>query len=498
MESSKGFDPIKPADITLTQSATAKSAEKLPWQKRPATYIVLIFSILLALFIIFALPLLIRPVETPTVIIEPQAIQLPSVKEAPFNDAQLSKARRAAQDTLSKILEKQSFLEKKNIRLWGERAFQAALDQAAEGDQFYRQRVFSEAQIAYQNALGQLTALEKRIPNELSERLAKGLEAITQGNATSAQQHYKLALAIDPNNSEASIGIKRAGTLGPVLLLLSQANSALEDKQLEQSQAIFREAQTLDVLHPAAINGVEKTTLLIKERDFNNAMSQGYRSLDNRQFNNASKAFNAALKLSPGHKGALSGLTQASNAAAQSMTRSQLANGAALESKEQWHKARDTYARILARDGSVMDARMGQIRSSTRADLSDSIKKILETPLRLASTGVYQHGQQLLADAQGIRSPGPQLKRQITQLEKTLKNAITPIPVELRSDSYTTVTLFKVGELGQFNQKYLSLKPGNYVVTGSRPGYRNIRVEFQVTSKGLSNPVEVSCWEPVS
>ena len=145
-----------------------------------------------------------------------------------------------------------------------------------------------------------------------------------------------------------------------------------------------------------------------------------------------------------------------------------------------------------------MDARMGQIRSSTRADLSDSIKKILETPLRLASTGVYQHGQQLLADAQGIRSPGPQLKRQITQLEKTLKNAITPIPVELRSDSYTTVTLFKVGELGQFNQKYLSLKPGNYVVTGSRPGYRNIRVEFQVTSKGLSNPVEVSCWEPVS
>lgn len=498
MESNNGFDPIKPADITLTQPANAVREKTLPWQQQPMTYIALAISILLALAIIFILPLLIKPADTPAVIIKLQEAQLPSLKESPFKDAQLSKARRAAQDTLSQILEKQNFLEKKNIRLWDEQAFQSALDQAADGDSLYRQREFLEAQTTYQEVLSQFTALEKRIPDELSKALVNGQIAMTEGDTSRALQHYELALAIDPGNSEAKTGLDRTATLDQVVILLSQANVALEQQQLEQSQTIFQEALRLDPLHPMVINGVEITTRLIKERDFNNAMSRGYSSLDSLQFNTASKAFNEALKLHPGHKGARSGLNQANNAAAQRTTQSQLAQGSALESKEQWHKAKDIYTRILARDSSVIDAKMGQIRSSARAELSDGIQTIISKPLRLASTGVYQHGLQLLADAQGIRSPGPQLKAQISQLNQLLKNALIPVTVELRSDNDTDVTLFKVGELGQFDQKSLSLTPGNYVAQGSRPGYRDVRIEFQVTSKGLPNPVIVACKEPVS
>ena len=498
MESNNGFDPIKPADINLTQPATDVRENKLPWQQQPMTYIALAISILLALAIIFILPLLIKPTETSAVIIKPQEAQLPSLKESPFKDAQLSKARRAAQDTLSQILEKQNFLETKNIRLWNEQAFQAALEKAAEGDSLYRQREFLGAQTSYQEALSQLSTLEKNIPDALSQALANGQKAIAEGDASSARQHYELALAIDPDNVEAKTGIDRTASLDRVVILLNQAQSALEQQQLEQSQAIFREALTLDPRHPIAVNGVEETSRLIKERDFNSAMSRGYTSLDKQQFNTASKTFSEALKLYPGHKGALSGLAQANNAAAQRTTQSQLSQGTAFESKEQWHKARDIYTRILARDNSVIDAKMGKIRSSTRANLSDSIQTILSKPLRLATSSVYQHGQQLLVDAQGIRSPGPKLREQINQLDQVLKNSLIPVTIELQSDNRTAITLFKVGELGQFDQKYLSLTPGNYVAQGSRPGYRDVRVEFQVTSKGLSNPVVVTCVEPVS
>jgi len=54
-----------------------------------------------------------------------------------------------------------------------------------------------------------------------------------------------------------------------------------------------------------------------------------------------------------------------------------------------------------------------------------------------------------------------------------------------------------VGELGTFNQKQIALKPGNYVAVGNRNGYRDVRVEFQVTQQGLSSPVVVVCKEPV-
>ena len=146
----------------------------------------------------------------------------------------------------------------------------------------------------------------------------------------------------------------------------------------------------------------------------------------------------------------------------------------------------------------MVEAKLGQIRSSTRATLSDAINNILASPLRLASTKVLHHAQQLLNDAKGIRSPGPRHREQTQQLNQVLQSSITPVAVELVSDNTTQVTLFKVGELGVFSQKRLSLKPGNYVAVGNRTGYRDVRVEFQVTPEGLSIPVEVICREPIS
>ena len=88
-------------------------------------------------------------------------------------------------------------------------------------------------------------------------------------------------------------------------------------------------------------------------------------------------------------------------------------------------------------------------------------------------------------------------KKQLSQLKQTLQFASAPVAVELQSDNATQVTVFRVGDLGAFSQKQLSLKPGNYVAVGNRSGYRDVRVEFQVTHKGLSSPVTVICREPV-
>lgn len=501
MTSSNDFEPIKPADVPLTQPQTKPASEATPWQQRPSTYIALGLCILLALVVIFVLPLLIKPTAAPTVIIEPQAISEQSaaaVKETPFRDAQLAKARRESQDSLSQLLEKQSFLEKRNIQRWAEADFQAALNKAAEGDQLYRQRAFNEAQAAYQEALGQLSALEASIPQILANTLAKGDEAFVRGEAKQASEFYDLVLAIDPANEQAKSGIARTATLDQVLALVAQGDGAMANQQLEQAQALYQQALSLDAAHPEAIRGAKQAAELILERDFNLAMSRGFKALDDGQFSSAATAFREALKLRPDDKAAASGLAQANNASAQYTTRTQLNKAAALESKEQWHQARDTYNSILARDNSVVEARLGQIRSTARANLSDDINKILQAPLRLASENVLQHARQLLRDAQGIQPAGPRHQQQVSQLSQVLQAAVTPISVKLQSDNATQVTLFKVGELGLFDEKQLLLKPGNYVAVGNRSGYRDVRVEFQVTPQGVSAPVRVVCKEPIS
>jgi hypothetical protein len=504
--------PITPTNVPLTNAPDKKEGnlpeETIPWQQRPTTYVALAVSILLALIVVFVLPSLVKPPETTPVVINPEAISTQAVQEAPFRDAQLAKARRESQDSLSKLLEKQSFLEKRNVQLWDKSTFELALKHATEGDFLYRQRNFPEAQTAYQNALSQLSALEQRIPEELSSNLKKGDDAFAQGQPEQAKQFYELALAIDASSVEAKTGLERTASLDQVLALIAQGNASLEQTTsnrledakgnlLKDAQGYFQKALELDPVHPEAIKGKETASNLILSRDFNAAMSRGYQSLEANQFSNAAKAFREALKLKPGDQAANTGLSQANNSSAQYTRSSRLNQATAFEKKEKWHEALNIYNKILAKDSSVVTAKLGQIRSSTRAGLSDAIEKILASPLRLNSPNVFKHSQQVLKDAEGIQSPGPRHQQQVTQLRQVLTAAMKPVNIELQSDNNTLVTLFRVGELGTFNQKQITLKPGNYVAVGNRNGYRDVRVEFQVTQQGLSSPVVVVCKEPV-
>ena len=43
----------------------------------------------------------------------------------------------------------------------------------------------------------------------------------------------------------------------------------------------------------------------------------------------------------------------------------------------------------------------------------------------------------------------------------------------------------------------MKLRPGKYVVAGTRSGYRDVRVEFTVTGEPLDKPIVVRCQEPI-
>jgi hypothetical protein len=71
------------------------------------------------------------------------------------------------------------------------------------------------------------------------------------------------------------------------------------------------------------------------------------------------------------------------------------------------------------------------------------------------------------------------------------------VDVVFRSDNETHVILFRVADLGRFEQKSVRLRPGKYVAAGTRSGYRDVRVEFTVTGEPMEGPVIVRCQEPV-
>ena len=78
-----------------------------------------------------------------------------------------------------------------------------------------------------------------------------------------------------------------------------------------------------------------------------------------------------------------------------------------------------------------------------------------------------------------------------------LENSQVPIEIALVSDNLTDVTLQRIGNLGNFEQTAVSLKPGRYVAVGRRPGYREVREEFTVGFGLTPSTVLVQCVERV-
>ena len=492
------IDPIQPTDIPLTrpqQQPITATSEPAPQQKT-AVVIGLAVMVLLALAVVFVLPELITQPD-----LSQQSAQTPPEEqqttskplESPWQEAQLAQARRSAQDVLAKLLETQQYLQGKAVEQWAAKRYQQGLDAASEADSAFRQRQFDNASQGYKHALSIFTELEQQVDSTLANALQNGLQAIDSGNAPLARQHYQLALAIDPGNNTAVVGLARADTLEQVLAALAQAELARENNQLEQAQKHIKAALALDAKHRGASQSLNDIQQQIRQRDYIEALSQGYSELEKGQLDRASTAFNKALTLQPGSVEAQQGLAQASNRLTRVTLQEQLAIAAQREQEENWQAAEALYNQVLNSDSSVVEARSGQIRSSVRAQLDEKLQALIDNNMRLTSSNVYTDTQQLLQQARAIERRGSRLNKQIAALQTALIKVATKWPIEFQSDNATKVTLFRVGELGRFDFKNIRLTPGHYIATGSRKGYRDIRVEFTITGRKQTGPIIIKC-----
>ena len=216
---------IKFASMPLSKKN--ENLQQTPWQNRSSTYYALGFSLFLVFIVVFALPRFVPKIEKNEQVKENQILEKRSIKESPFIDAQLTKARRKSQDSLADFLAVQDFLEKRGVTKWGRDAFERALTIGANGDKLFRQRKFSEALVLYEEAKLKLNKLKNLIPNKLAMNLQIAKDALIRGDSKIAKEYYNLALSIDPSSIEALKGLARTDVLDEVLILLKKGEQLL-------------------------------------------------------------------------------------------------------------------------------------------------------------------------------------------------------------------------------------------------------------------------------
>lgn len=499
-DNNTGFDTITPASVSLEATPLTKEADQRNgWRQYGAYGLALTVLLLLLVSVIFILPSLVPPPQPQTVDNQqPLAIKPSTPLESPWSDAQLARQRLAAQHILALLLTRQTELEAKQVLQWGAKQFNAAMAQAAAGDEHYRRREFDQAQTKYRQTLVQFDALLKYSREVFEQALSDGQQALTDELADKAITAYQLALTIDNNNHQAQTGLRRSEVLEQVLDLLDQGRALEQQLSFEQARSRYLDANELDDASSKVRQSLTRVNRAILERDFSKAMSAGYLALDQQRFEQSRQAFAKAAKLKPSSSGPAQAMVQVNNQHTQSQINSLLTQGRSQEQQELWQRAAGTYQQALDLDNSVVKARIGKIRATARNALDQQLTKAIASPHRLINPQVYQQVQALYRDAQAIKQPGPLLTRQQRQLEQLLTDAVKDISVLLESDNQTQITLYKVGKLGSFTSRQLLLKPGIYTVVGTRDGYRDVRHEFTVKPREATQTIDVRCLDKIT
>ncbi len=507
------FDRIQPAALDIAQPAsTTASQVPLPQERNSSlgAFWVLGALLLLAAGVFFVLPDLLAPPSTaaaaaapgsttPDRPAAPTAAKPPaaaSPAQSPWEQAQADRERAAAKTALDALLALQYELQERKADTWAKAEFDAATALAQQGDAAYRESRFTDATARYREGETALRTLRDGIPARLDTRLAAGDAAFAAGDQAAALAAFGEAATIEPANTRATTGLERARKLDQLAARLASGKTQESAGQFEEAAASYREALTLDNGWEPARQALAAVEARITGERSAARMSAGYAALAAGRLEDARREFQAAIPLGGG-TAAREGLQQAEFQMAQQRIGTLLRSAEDAERAEDWKRALAQYESALAVDPALGSASIGRDRARTRLALDEALSRLATEPGKLANDTARKAADKLLTSAAAIPEPGPRLAGQIAAARQTLVSMRTELPVQLRSDGKTDVIVFRVGSLGTFTGKELSLMPGDYVAVGRRDGFRDVRVEFSLRPGQATAAVVVQCGQKI-
>lgn len=232
-----------------------------------------------------------------------------------------------------------------------------------------------------------------------------------------------------------------------------------------------------------------------QDDDFVDAMSAGLAALERSAWDEAKDAFARAAAARPDAPEAADGLARAEQGARLAALALHRERAAAAAAREDWRAAGAEHEAALARDPALAFALEGRARSLELAALHEQLDLYAARPERLGADEVAREAERTLQRAREEENPGPRLRERMARVERALAAARAPVRVMLRSDGRTEVTVLRVGRLGPLEEHAIELKPGTYTVTGSRPGFRDVRRTLVVEPGRPPAPLDVRCTE---
>lgn len=500
------FDP-KPSVAPVSQPS-AQSSQRAVW-------IAGAIGLVLLAFVIFVLPSL---APEPTAL--PSSERVNSAKNgsttqeinrdkteteerSPFAEAQMAKARRAAQEALQQLLETQARLEARAVNAWAEAEFADATAVAIEGDVFYREQRFNEAETKYRAAQSALDTIEAQLPDEIAARLKKLLAAIEASDMEQATDLSQTLSQMAPDNADVVEAIERVPSIPEVAALIESAGTLFAQQSFKDALEQIQAAIALDPAHKRLQGLASDYRNALTNDRFQKAMTRGFEALEAGNFAAAKTAFNSAAALKPNDKSPNVALDQAEEAEILSALNGYVSIAEQQALSEDWQAAAASFKEALTLDPSLVQASEGLARAEPMANLFSRLNTIVDKSARLVDPAILSDAQTTVEEAKNALNDSTENKRGMPKLAalwsealKVVENASTPLPVAIASDGLTEITIKRVARLGTLTSRTVSLRPGQYQLLGSRVGFRDVLMTLNV-GIDRENSIDIRCTEAI-
>jgi tetratricopeptide (TPR) repeat protein len=404
------------------------------------------------------------------------------------------RARADAQAALRRFVDLQRQLESAmQVGDWGNDLLVRARERAASGDEAFVGEAYEQATADYTAAGNDVEALIAEGQRILEQALVDGAAAVAARDATAAAAAFALAATVAPGDPRVVAGTARAALLPEINALMLEARNHELAGAWTPALESLRRVEKLDPATTDLAEALDRVVAGLGRSRLQDLVSTGFAHLDAGRHAEARAAFDEALRIDPTNAAARGALEQVARAVELNQLEHLQSRADRAFAEERWSDAEALYAEALALDPNLQFALSGRSAARAQQQADAALAAIIDDPDRLSSARAYADAEAALAAAEALEARGPQLQARVEQVRAVLETYARPVPVILRSDNRTRITVSSVGVLGAFEEKQLTLRPGAYTVVGSRDGCRDVRARIVVRPDMA--PVDIRCTE---
>ena len=378
-----------------------------------------------------------------------------------------------------------------NVGIWAPDDLSSLESIEEEAEKYFNKALFSEAIEKFNEGIVAANKIIERAALSLDKFIDSGFNFLFLNNAIDAEISFRSALEIDPSNSMANKGLNRALVLDKVSKYINDAKLLISVNSLDQAKDLIDIAAQLDNKY----QGLDKLRLdvieLIKIRDLNVLITDGFKYLKLLKFNEAKINFDKALLIDKNSKLAEEGINSANEGIKKNIIETEKFLAYESLNLEDFSKSSLHFQNILNLDPNIQFAILGLQEAKKLKELEFHLDRYIDRPDRLSSRNVYDEALVLLISSNSL-SLQKRLSSKKAQLESLLTKFSEEINITIISDNKTQVNVQNVGSIGFFNQKEIKLNPGKYTFVGKRKGFVTIRRVIDIKQ---STTIKIQCIE---